>query len=117
MSETYAEPIHYKDASGKFQDIDNSLVEVEENGEKKLRNAGNGFSVEFPKKLTKNTPVYKVEKDGYELEMFWDGAATEKKNNENDKDKTNRGNSGNDNSGNNGSGNKKKMRTRKVARH
>ena len=57
----FEEPIHFEE-NGKWEEIDNSLVE--KNGV--LRNTKNSFNVEFPTKLSESKEI-KIENDGCEI--------------------------------------------------
>ncbi|MCH5163556.1 MAG: hypothetical protein J1F36_00905, partial [Clostridiales bacterium] len=72
MSETYAQPIHYLDEDGKYQDIDNTLVEYVENGVEKVKNAKNSFTAEFAKNVSSVSPLITVSKEQYKLNLYLD---------------------------------------------
>jgi len=63
----YPETVHYIDDSGKWKDIDNTLVEaVDETNAPVLKNKDNGYSVSIAKNANAKKLV-KIEKDGYSI--------------------------------------------------
>lgn len=59
----YLDKIHFKDASGKFQDIDNTLAQQGKGDNAAYENKANDFKVNFPAKITKDKGVNLVKDD------------------------------------------------------
>ncbi|MCO1604046.1 DNRLRE domain-containing protein [Desulfosporosinus nitroreducens] len=76
----FLEKIHYKEANGSYQDIDNTLViektdkpgrnsDTENAGDKTYINKANDYKVSFPESLTKDKPI-SITKDKARLELI-----------------------------------------------
>lgn len=94
MSEQHMEPVHFIDEDGVYQDIDNSLIEFEENGIKKLKNAKNSFNIEFVETILGEQPLMSISKGELKIDFLLDTEFTEAKQKdelllEKDLDKTN----------------------------
>lgn len=69
-TEIYPKPVHYRDASGQFQLVQNELVAEQSSGT--VRNGGNRYKVEFKNKL--GPDFFKFDYAGRTFSMTMDGA-------------------------------------------
>jgi len=59
----YLDKVHYKDSSGKYQDIDNTLVQQGKDDAAAYENKANDYKVSFPSKITKNNSIQITKED------------------------------------------------------
>lgn len=69
VSLVYLEKIHYKDADGNLQDIDNTLVQDGERENEAYANKANDFKARFPANIGKGTSI-KIAKEEAALELI-----------------------------------------------
>lgn len=65
-TEISQQPIHFKDGNGKWEEIDNKLIEKENN---KIQNTANDFTVEFEGKVSEDDAALSISDNDIGIEM------------------------------------------------